>query len=121
MLDSTRPASDYSMEMSSMHDDHKEYKDHKHDGETSMSDIKETFKDDFYDEIEDSNKYCDMAMAAENMGHTELARGLYAMSHDEYTHAKFIHDNLVDWGCEIPEKEMMRWHELEERIRRKFR
>lgn len=89
--------------------------------EMDMTDIKESFKEDFPDEIHDSNKYCDMAMAAEMMGHTELAKGLYAMAHDEYTHAKFIHDNLVDWGCVIPEKEMMEWHELQERIHRKFR
>lgn len=42
------------------------------------------------------------------MGHAELAKGLYAMAHDEYTHAHFIHDNLVDWGCEISEKEMLK-------------
>lgn len=83
--------------------------------------IKNDFKEDFLDEIEDCNKYCDMAMAAEKMGHTELAHGLYEMAHDEYTHAHFIHDNLVDWGCEIPEKEMLKWHELKERIHRKFR
>ena len=62
-----------------------------------------------------------MAMAAEEMGHTELASGLYEMAHDEYTHAHCIHDNLVDWGYEIPEKEMLKWHELKERIHRKFR
>lgn len=89
--------------------------------EMTMSDIKEDFKKDFPDEIHDSNKYCDMAKAAEMEGHVELAKGLYAMAHDEYTHAKFIHDNLIDWGCEIPEKEMMEWHELKERISRKFR
>lgn len=95
------------------------HEEHMH--EIKMTDIKEAFKEDFPDEMNDSNKYCDMAKAAEMEGHTELARGLYAMAHDEYTHAKFIHDNLIDWGCEIPEKEMMEWHELKERIHRKFR
>lgn len=89
--------------------------------EISMTDIKDSFKEDFIDEVHDSNKYCDMAMAAEMAGHENLARGLYEMAHDEYTHAKFIHDNLVDWGCEISEKEMTEWHELKERIHRKFR
>lgn len=89
--------------------------------EIDMSDIKDTFKEDLIDEVHDSNKYLDMAHAAEMAGHEELARGLYAMAHDEYTHAKFIHDNLVDWGCVIPEKEMVKWHELKERIYRKFR
>lgn len=87
----------------------------------TLETIKNDFKEDFLDEIEDCNKYCDMAMAAEEMGHTKLASGLYEMAHDEYTHAHFIHDNLVDWGCEIPEKETLKWHELKERIHRKFR
>lgn len=89
--------------------------------EMTMADIKEAFMEDFPDEVCDSHKYCDMAHAAEMMGHTELAKGLYAMSYDEYTHAKFIHDHLIDWGCDIPEKDMMKWHELKERIHRKFR
>lgn len=94
---------------------HKEYHD------ITMGDIKEAFKEDFSDEMEDFNKYCDMAQAAEEMGNAELAKGLYMVAHDEYTHAKFIHDNLVDWGCEIPEKEMLHWHETQERMKRKFR
>lgn len=91
------------------------------DHQITLEMIKNDFKEDFLDEIEDCNKYCDMAMAAEEMGHAKLASGLYEMAHDEYTHAHFIHDNLVDWGCEIPEKEMLKWHELKERIHRKFR
>lgn len=89
--------------------------------EMTMQDIKAAFKEDFMDEICDSHKYCDMAHVAEMAGNAELATGLYSISYDEYTHAKFIHDNLIDWGCEIPEKEMVKWHELKERIHRKFR
>lgn len=89
--------------------------------EITMHDIKEAFKEDFSDEVYDANKYCNMAMAAEMEGNEHLAKGLYAMAHDEYTHASFIHDNLIDWGCEIPEKEMVKWHELKERMHRKFR
>lgn len=102
--------------------DEKMHHNHKsgHDGMT-MHDIKEAFKADFGDEISDSNKYCDMAHVAEHEGHEHLAEGLYAMAWDEYTHAKFIHENLIDWGCEIEEKEMMAWHELKERVARKFR
>lgn len=97
--------------------EHEEHEDHP----ITINTIKDSFKEDFMDEIEDSNKYLDMAVAAEEMGHERLAKGLYLMAYDEYTHADFIHDNLVDWGCEIPEKEMMMWHELKERIHRKFR
>lgn len=98
-----------------------EVKKYKTNHEMTVSDIKETFKEDFIDEIHDSNKYCDMAKVAEESGKMELAKGLYAISYDEYTHAKFIHDHLIDWGCEIPENEMVKWHELKERIHRKFR
>lgn len=87
----------------------------------SMGDIKKVFKEDFTDEVNDANKYCDMAHTAEMMGHGELANGLHAIAYDEYTHAKFIHDNLIDWGVEISETDMMKWHELKERIHRKFR
>mgnify|MGYP003590994733 CR=1 FL=1 len=69
--------------------------------------IKNDFKEDFLDEIEDCNKYCDMAMAAEEMGLTKLASGLYEMSHDEYTHAHFIHDNLVVWGCDLKRRQLL--------------
>ena len=89
--------------------------------EIRMEDIKASFKEDFSEEIHDANRYCDMAMAAKMMGHTHIARGLYAMARDEYSHAKFIHDCLVDWGCEISEKELMEWHELIERASRSFR
>ncbi len=88
--------------------------------ELTMGDIKSNFKKDFLDEIEDCNKYLDMAMVAENAGSSELTHGLYAVAWDEYTHARFIHDWLVDWGCEISEKEAMKWHELKERVQRKF-
>lgn len=101
--------------------DHDKMAGHEEHHEMTMADIKATFKEDFCDEIRDANKYCDMAHTAEMEGHEYLARGLYEMAHDEYTHAKFIHNMLIDWGYEIPEKEMMKWHELQERIHRKFR
>lgn len=102
-------------------DHEKSHGDHHGMKSYTMEDIKKVFVEDFCDEMDDCNKYMDMAHAAQMEGHEELARGLYAMSHDEYTHAKFIHDHLVDWGYEFPEKEMMKWHELEERVHRKFR
>lgn len=112
---------DYTKETS--HEMEKHHKDIKNKTyhEITMSDIKETFSEDFCDEIEDSNRYCDMADAAKDEGHEELAKGLYEMAYDEYTHAKFIYDHLIDWGCKIPENESMKWHELKERIHRKFR
>lgn len=90
--------------------------------EMSVHDIKETFKKDFIDEVNDSNTYLDMAKAAEGESSNEhFIKGLYEMAKDEYTHAKFIHEMLVDWGCEIPENELMKWHMLKERVDRVFR
>lgn len=91
------------------------------DQKMSIMEIQKIFKEDFADEINDCNKYCDMEKVAEECGHQHLAKGLQMMAHDEYTHAKFIHENLIDWGCEIPEKEMLAWHQLKERVARSFR
>lgn len=89
--------------------------------EMTIHDIKDTFKKDFEEEIHDSNKYCNMADAAEAAGNEELAHYLCEMAYDEFTHAKFIHTMLVDWGYDIPEKTRMEWYELKERAERKFR
>ncbi len=82
--------------------------------------IQEEFQNDFLDEIEDCNKYLDMAKDAENLKHDQLVQGLYAIAWDEYTHARFIHAYLVDWGFTIPDNELLKWHELRERVDRKF-
>lgn len=110
-------AEDMKKEM--VHDDMKEH--HKEEKEMTFEKLKKIFKEDFCDEIKDSNKYMDMAMFAEQMGNEKLAKGLMEMSHDEYTHAKFIHYNLVNWGCEIPSDSLMKWHDLKERIEHMFR
>lgn len=99
----------------------KEHHEHKTHYEMTMADVKCAFKKDFTDEILDASTYCRMAKVAEEAGDETLARGLYEMAYDEYTHAKFIHDNLVDWGCEISENDMIRWHEVKERLERMFR
>lgn len=84
-------------------------------------DIKKYFKHEFPDEMKGCNEYCDLARQAEKAGDRQLAYGLYEMAKDEYTHAKFIHDHLIEWGCEIPEAEMTKFHQTKERIARIFR
>lgn len=78
--------------------------------------VKEYFKEAFSDEMKDCNSYCDLARKAEDQGDKQLAYGLYLIAKDEYTHAKFIHDHLIEWGCEIPECEMAKYHQTKSRI-----
>lgn len=85
-----------------------------------LTHIKREFQEDFLDEIEDCNKYLDMAAEAEAAKMDQLTQGLYAIAWDEYTHARFIHGYLVDWGFTIPDNELLKWHELRERVDRKF-
>lgn len=88
--------------------------------EDELTCIKNAFKEDFEDEIDDCNKYCDMATRASQNGYEELAQGLSMIAWDEYTHARFIHEHLADWGCVISETETTKWEMLKERIYRKF-
>ena len=91
------------------------------DKEHEKMDIKEYFKHEFPEEIEGCNKYCDLAKKAEEKGDRKLAYGLYEMGKDEYTHAKFIHDYLIEWGCEIPDHQASRFRQTKERVERLLR
>ena len=62
------------------------------------------------EEIEDSNHYFMLAKAASCTCHEcemhnskELADGLFEISMDEYTHAKFIHNHLMKSCITIPD------------------
>ncbi|MDE7089366.1 MAG: hypothetical protein K2O54_04540 [Prevotella sp.] len=93
-----------------MHGEHEEPIEH----------VKSYFAKELPDEIHGCCKYLDLAKMAEDAGEAELAHGLYEMARDEYTHAKFIHDHLIDWGCEIPQEEVTKYHQMKERIFRIF-
>lgn len=82
----------------------------------SLSDITEKLHNDFQDEIDDANKYQDMANSAAKMGHCELADILCAMAKDEHSHAKFIHEFLKESGVTVCEKTCHDWEELENRF-----
>lgn len=89
--------------------------------EKGMEKIKSYFSEEFSDEMKGCNEYADLAHQAKEAGDTTLAYGLYQMAKDEYTHAKFIHDYLIEWGCEIPEMEVSKYHQTKERISHIFR
>ena len=88
--------------------------------EESLERVKSYFSKELPDEIDGCCKYLDLAKVVDNAGNAEVARGLYEMARDEYTHAKFIHDHLIDWGCDIPQEEAMKYHQMKERIFRIF-
>lgn len=87
---------------------------------TDMTVVERELKERFMEEIGDSNDYLNMANIARSEGCVSLAKGLCAIAWDEFTHAKFIYEHLIDSGYDIPENELMKWHELKERIKRKF-
>lgn len=87
----------------------------------SLTDIRESLKNDFQEEIRDANKYFDMA---KNMCEHEtsiMVSHLYEMAKDEYTHAMAIKDYFIDSGVYIPTEQLTMFDELTERIYRKFR
>lgn len=86
----------------------------------TLADMQETFQEDLKDEIEDCNKYLDMAMAAEEMGQMELAHGLCEIAKDEYTHAEFLHKHLKHYGVEMPEMDRANYKKMKERVKSVF-
>lgn len=87
----------------------------------TMEEIIKKFTAEFGDEMEDSKMYFEMAKSAEHMGNHEMAHGLFEISKDEYTHAKFIREMLIDNGVTIPESHKAMWEDTEERMHRYFR
>jgi ferritin len=87
----------------------------------TLPDILEAFQEELPDEIDGSNEYFDMAQSAMDMHHYELAKYLYAMGKDEYTHASFIHDTLVKYDIPVPEEQRASFEELKTRIHKIFR
>ena len=89
------------------------------DSMTKM-DIINKLRSEFPEEVEDSKNYFMMAQAAENMGHYDVAEGLYEIAKDEYTHARFIKHFLKNTGEPIPEAECEKYHEIKKMIAGKF-
>lgn len=74
------------------------------------------------DEVNDSNLYYKMAKSAhrdcdqcDGRANEELARALWEISLEEYTHAKFIHGHLTRSCIAIPEELGRRYQTLRER------
>lgn len=89
-------------------------------GIMSLQDITKTLQEHLSEEIEDSKHYWHMAKSAEDMGNDKLAKYLYAISKDEFTHADFIHDYLKESGLMIPEAQAVAFEELKHKIGKMF-
>lgn len=71
-------------------------------------------------EIKDANEYCKMAKKAEEMGECELAKNLYEIYYDEYTHAYFIYHFLRDKDYDIPNEICEKYEDLVKDIHYRF-
>lgn len=87
----------------------------------TMEEIVKKLTAEFQDEMDDSKSYFEMAKSAEHMGNQEIAHGLFEISKDEFTHAKFIREVLIDNGITIPDASKVKWDETKERMMRFFR
>lgn len=88
---------------------------------TAATDLKESLKAKFAEELADVNKYFDLADQAKQEGDTYLAHWLCEIAKDEYTHVKFLRDYLIDSGMTITTEQEMKWHEIKDRVAHKFR
>lgn len=80
----------------------------------------QVFKNNFSDEMKDANNYLDLAMQNEAAGNDKVAKGLYLMGKDEYTHARFIYCNLIEHCDAMPKEQMVEWNNLNCRIHSLF-
>lgn len=76
---------------------------------------------DFNDEMRVSNKYLDYAVALENEGKDCLARKVYEMAYEEYTHARFQMETIIDQGYAISDEDRVMYDNLKHRIKTLFR
>lgn len=72
------------------------------------------------EEISGVESYFNYAEMAHKLGDSYLERGLCEIAKDEYTHAKFIHDYLVDAGATITTEQETKWMLAKDRVMHKF-
>lgn len=67
----------------------------------------------FPEEMQDARKYFEMAKEADAAGEEDLAEGFMEMAHDEYTHAQFIYNEMMDEHHPIVDAYKKMWEELD--------
>lgn len=91
------------------------------EGEMTHAEVIEKLKKALPDEIQDCKHYAKMSKVMEHAGHMDAAKYLHAISKDEFTHAKFIYEFLSMEGIDIPESDIVKYHELETMAQHTFR
>lgn len=71
---------------------------------------------DTMDEMMVANKYLDYAHALEKSGCPELAGKFVEMAHEEFTHARFQRDLLLESGYTMTDGGEEYYHDLKERF-----
>lgn len=74
----------------------------------------------FTAEIKDADAYMNMAETAEKMGKEDMARGLYMMAKDEFTHADFIADTMKEHGASATKESWAAFEALKTRMQPLF-
>lgn len=75
---------------------------------------------DFEDEMRTSNKYLDYAVALSKEGKDCMAKKVYEMAYEEWTHAKFQKHLLLDEGYDLTDDQLMEYDRLKDRVKRLF-
>lgn len=70
----------------------------------------------FAAEVTDADGYMTMAETAEKAGKEDLARGLYMMAKDEFTHADFIADTMKENGISATKESWEAFEVLKKRV-----
>lgn len=78
--------------------------------------ISKHLQEKFANEVKDADGYMNMAEAAERMGKEDLARGLYMMVKDEFSHADFIADVMKEQGTSATKDSWEAFEMLKKRV-----
>ena len=82
--------------------------------------ITKHLQEKFAGEVRGADGYMNMAEAAERMGEESLAKGLYMMAKDEYSHADFIADTMKERGVAATQEDWEAFQKLTERVKPLF-
>ena len=76
---------------------------------------------DFQEELSDSDKYYEIGSKMRaDVAFNKKAKGLFEMSKDEFTHARWLRDILIMHSVEIPTADNERYELIKERTYRLF-
>lgn len=83
--------------------------------DTTKRDWKKKLVEEYEDEIEGAEKYLDLAKEAEEAECYITANAIELIAHEEFSHAKFLHGRLEEWGM-LPREKEEAWEKLERKF-----